>query len=234
MTIAENVAAVRENIARAAAACGADAGAIRLVAASKMNPAEKVREAIAAGVDACGENRVQEMVEKRVLGAYEGAPLHFIGHLQRNKVNQTVGAADLIESCGSEELLRMISARAQRLGIVQDVLIQVNIGREEQKSGIAPEQLGEILGLAAEEKGVRVRGLMTVPPIEEKPGGNAFYFDGMYKLFVDMAAKKYDNVIMEFLSMGMSADYPEAIAAGANMVRVGTAIFGARNYNTNI
>lgn len=231
MSIADNVKAVREQIYEAAIRCGANPLSVRLVAASKMNDAARVREAIAAGVDACGENRVQEMIEKRVLGAYEGAPLHFIGHLQRNKVKQVVGAVQLIESCSSGELARLISERATALGIVQDVLIEVNIGKEESKSGVEPEGLPQLLEEMAQLQGIKVCGLMAIPPVPETGGSSAPYFEAMYKLFVDMRAKKYDNTDMNILSMGMSADYSVAIAAGANMVRVGTAIFGRRNYN---
>lgn len=230
MTIAENIARIRENIEEAAAVHGAAGKDIFLVAASKMNDAETVRKAVEAGVDACGENRVQEMIEKRILGAYEGAPLHFIGHLQRNKVKQVVGAADLIQSVDSVELIRLISARAGQLSIVQDILLEINIGGEESKSGISAAELDELIDSAEQAENIRVRGLMTIPPVEEKPGGNIPYFETMYKLFVDIKAKKYNNITMDFLSMGMSADYKEAIAAGANMVRIGTAIFGRRNY----
>lgn len=230
MSVAENIEAVRKNIAEAALRCGRRPEEIILVAATKTQTAETVREAIEAGIDACGENRVQELVEKRALGAYEGKPLHFIGHLQRNKVKQVVGAAALIESVDSEELLRLISARAGALGICQDVLLEINIGAEESKSGIEPERLEELIACAASLEHIKVRGLMAVPPVQQYKGENIPYFNKMYKLFVDMRAKKYDNVSMEFLSMGMTKDYTEAIECGANMVRVGTAIFGERKY----
>lgn len=225
MGIAENVAAVR---ARIEAAAGGRR--VLLVAASKMNGADRVREAVAAGVDACGENRVQELVEKRAAGAYEGAGLHFIGHLQRNKVKYLVGSVGLIESVDSVELLGDISARAQRLGVVQDVLLEVNIAGELSKSGVSPERLPELLDSAAAQEGLRVRGLMAIPPISVIPGASRPYFARMYELFVDIGGKKYDNTSMDFLSMGMSGDFEDAIAEGANMVRVGSAIFGARDY----
>ncbi len=230
MTIADNVKAVRERIAEAAQRAGRPPDEIRLVAASKMNPAERVREAIAAGVDAVGENKVQELVEKNALNAYVGAPLHFIGHLQTNKVKNVVGVCDLIESVGSERLVKEIGKRAEQLGICQDILLQVNIGREQSKSGAEPEALGALLDLADGTASVAVRGLMAIPPIGASEKENRYYFDEMYKLFVDIRAKKYDNIFMNFLSMGMSGSYPEAIEAGANMVRVGTAVFGRRHY----
>ena len=230
MSIAENVARVRAEIDRAALAAGRDPKEILLVAATKMNNADRVREAIAAGVDICGENRVQEMLEKNAQGAYVGAPLHFIGHLQKNKIRQVVGLAELIHGVDSLALLEAISAYAEKHGLRQDVLLEVNIGAEESKSGFAPEEIPAALARAAELSGIRVRGLMAIPPICAFPEENRPFFLQMEKLFVDNGRKKYDNVSMDFLSMGMSGDYAEAVACGANMVRVGTAIFGARDY----
>ncbi len=229
--IGENICAVREKIAAAAIKSGRSPGDISLVAATKMNDASRIRLAIEAGVDACGENRVQEMLEKNGQGAYEGAPLHFIGTLQKNKVRQVVGLCSLIQSVDSEALLSLIGKRASALGITQDVLIEVNVGGEQSKSGTAVEGVYRILERAASTEGVRVLGLMTVPPLVTKTGSNAEFFDILCNLFVDIRAKKYDNVSMRILSMGMSDDYEEAILHGANMVRVGTAIFGARSYN---
>ena len=225
MSIRENIEKIRAELAAAA-----PGRKIYLVAATKMNGADAVREAVSAGVDACGENRVQELLEKDALGAYAGAPKHFIGHLQTNKVNKVVGRVDLIQSVDSEELLRLIDRRAAALGTVQDVLIEISIAGEAQKSGIAPEELPRLLDFASGCGHVRVRGLMCVPPVEEKTGENQAYFAHMRQLFVDNGGKKYDNVSMDFLSMGMTADYLEAVSAGANMVRVGTGIFGARDY----
>ena len=230
MTIAENVAVVRQHIAEAAARAGRSASEILLVAASKTNGADRVREAIAAGVDACGENRVQEMLEKAALGAYEGAPLHFIGHLQKNKVKYVVGLADLIHSVDSVELLRQIDRTAGAKALVQDVLLEINIGAEPSKSGFAPEELGAALAAAGALRSVRIRGLMAIPPICASGEENSQYFVRMRQLFIDNCEKKYDNVCMDFMSMGMSGDYETAIAYGANIVRVGTAIFGERHY----
>ena len=230
-SITENVARVRAEIAAAALAAGREPQEILLVAATKMNDADRVREAIAAGVDICGENRVQEMLEKQAQGAYEGAPLHFIGHLQKNKVKQVVGLAALIHGVDSLALLEVISREAEKKGLRQDVLLEVNIGAEASKSGFAPEEIPAALEAAAAFGGIFVRGLMAIPPICRSPDENRPFFLAMRKLFVDNGRKKYDNVSMDFLSMGMSGDYPAAIACGANMVRVGTAIFGARNYN---
>jgi len=231
VSIAEAVAAVRANIRAAAVAAGRDPSEILLAAASKMNDADRVRQAIAAGVDICGENRVQEMLEKNRQGAYTGVPLHFIGHLQKNKVKQVVGLAQLIQSVDSRELLELIARTASARGITQDVLLEINIGQEASKSGFQPEEVPSVLEFASSLAGLRVRGLMAIPPICVFPEENRPFFCRMQKLFVDNGEKKYDNVSMDFLSMGMSADYPEAIACGANLVRVGTAIFGERDYS---
>ena len=230
MSIAENVAAVKENIAAAALRCGRSPDEIKLVAATKMNDAGRVRQAIAAGVDICGENRVQELQEKYALGAYEGCPLHFIGHLQKNKVKYIVGKVGLIHSVDSVALASEINKRAAALGIVQDILLEVNIGAEPAKSGFAPGELSCALDAMAGFGSIRVLGLMAIPPICERSEENRVYFRRMKQLFIDIGQKKYDNVLMQLLSMGMSADYEVAVEEGANLVRVGTGIFGARNY----
>lgn len=230
MSIAENVARVREAMAEAAIAAGRRPEEIALCAATKLNGADAVRQAIAAGVDACGENRVQELLEKLPQGAYAGAPLHFIGHLQKNKAKQIVGCVDLIESVDSPELLALISRLAAARGLRQDILLEVNIGGEAAKSGCAPEALPELAAQCAALPGVRLRGLMAIPPAADAPGANRRYFEKMSQLYVDIKAKKYDNSVIDCLSMGMSGDFPDAIAAGATIVRVGTAIFGARAY----
>ena len=227
INIEDNVARIRERMDRAAGG-----RPVTLVAATKMNDAQAVRRAIAAGVDACGENRVQEMMEKLGQDAYAGAPLHFIGSLQKNKVKFVVGNCDLIHSVNSVELLEAIARKAAALDIVQDVLLEVNIAAEASKTGFLPEYLPQLLESAGNFSSVRVRGLMAIPPIAEKPGENRRYFAQMRELFIDIGAKKYDNVSMDFLSMGMSEDFEDAIAEGSNMIRVGSAIFGPRNYGT--
>jgi len=226
--IADNVKRVRDTVSEAAARSGRESGDITLVAAAKTQPIDKIRQAITAEVDAIGENRVQELFDKHTRGAYKGAPLHFIGHLQSNKAARIVGVCDLIESVGSLSLVSLIGKRADSLGIVQKILIEINIGREPQKSGILPEQTEETLELASHFNGINVLGLMTIPPNNEEIEKNCYYFDAMLKLFVDISEKKYDNVSMQFLSMGMSDSYVEAIVAGSNMIRIGTAIFGER------
>ena len=230
MSITENVAAIKANISAAALACGRDPGEIQLCAATKMNGPEAVREAIAAGVDCCGENRVQELTAKLAENAYDGAPVHFIGHLQTNKVRQVVGKVDLIQSVDSPRLLAAIDAEAAKQGIVQDILLEVNIGREESKSGFMEEEIPSILSKTADFPNIRVRGLMAIPPISQNSGDNRKFFQKMLQLSVDITAKKYDNVSVDVLSMGMSDDYVDAVMCGSTMIRVGTAIFGARDY----
>ncbi|MBQ1620548.1 MAG: YggS family pyridoxal phosphate-dependent enzyme [Oscillospiraceae bacterium] len=229
MSIAENIAVVRENIARAAREAGREPSEITLVGASKMNDAAACREAIAAGIDALGENRVQEMTQKLGENAYDGAPLHFIGHLQRNKVKAVVGKVALIESVGSYELLSDINKQAEKLGIVQDILLEVNIGAEEAKSGFLADTVAEAAAQAKELPNVHLRGLMCIPPVAEEKHGSVPYFEKVSALFVDINKKLYDNKL-DILSMGMSGDYEDAVRCGATMVRVGTAIFGARHY----
>ena len=229
MSIQENIADIRARIDRAARSTGRTGADITLVGASKMNDAAACQEAIAAGIDVLGENRVQEMTEKLAQNAYDGAPLHFIGHLQRNKVKQVVGKVALIQSVGSVELLREIEKAAAKLALRQDILLEINIGGEEAKSGFAPEALCDAAALARELPHVRVRGVMAIPPIEREPDGNVPYFRKLHALFVDINEKMYDNEL-EYISMGMSDDFESAIRCGSNMVRVGTAIFGARNY----
>ena len=230
MTITEHIAAVRREMAEAARESGRSERDIFLVGASKMNDAAACQEAIAAGIDALGENRVQEMTAKLAEDAYRGAPLHFIGHLQRNKVKQVVGKAALIQSIGSPELLAEVDRQAEKLGIVQDILLEVNIGGEEAKSGFAPEDLPQAARYAKTLPHVQVLGLRTIPPVEMEAHGNQPFFARMKALYVDINENIYDNKF-KYLSMGMSGDFAEAIEAGSNMVRVGTAIFGARNYS---
>lgn len=229
MSIAENIARIRENIAAAAREAGRDPGEILLVGASKMNGAAACREAIAAGIDALGENRVQEMTAKLQENAYAGAPLHFIGHLQRNKVKQVVGKADLIQSVGSLELLDEIEKTAARLGMTQDVLLEVNIGQETAKSGFFPAQVLAGAEAALSREHIRVLGLMAIPPAEADRETNLRYFDKIRAIFIDMDEKVFHNKL-QHLSMGMSGDYADAIRAGATMVRIGTAVFGSRHY----
>lgn len=220
---------IEENLKRILSEIGPD---VTLVAATKMNDTTRVQEAIAAGLKVCGENRVQEMLEKNAQGAYKGADLQFIGHLQKNKVKNVVGLCSLIQSVDSLELLQAIDHQAQKLDIVQDVLLEINIGHEEAKSGFNPGEIYEVIGKSSVFSHVYVKGLMAVPPACTNPVENDPYFAQMHQIFVDISRQKYDNVSMAFLSMGMTSDYLEAIKYGANMVRVGSGIFGPRHYDS--
>ena len=230
MSIAENVASIRSAMAQAAREAGRDPGEVKLCAATKMNDADAVRQAIAAGVDLCGENRVQELTEKLRQNAYQGASIHFIGHLQTNKVRQVGGKVDLIQSVGSEHLLSAIDREARKQGIRQDILLEVNIGSEESKTGFAAGDILPLIDKIDSFPNICVRGLMAIPPISQNPGDNLKFFLKMRQIYVDIRAKKNDNVSVDCLSMGMSGDFADAIRAGSTMIRVGTAIFGARSY----
>ena len=230
MSIAENVAAIRQELEKAALAAGRDPKEIQLCAATKMNDAEAVRQAIAAGVDCCGENRVQELTQKLAQNAYDGVPVHFIGHLQTNKVKQVVGKVALIQSVDSLRLLSAIDAEARKQGIIQDILLEINVGQEESKSGFREEEILPLLEKIGDFSNVCVKGLMAIPPISQNSGDNLKYFQKISHLSVDIKAKKYDNVTVKCLSMGMSGDYQDAIRCGSTMIRIGTAIFGARDY----
>ena len=230
MSIAQNVASIRAQMEKAAREAGRDPSEIKLCAATKMNDAQAVREAIAAGVDCCGENRVQELTEKLKENAYDGAPVHFIGHLQTNKVKQVVGRVDLIQSVDSLHLLKAIDSEARKQNLIQNILLEVNVGEEESKSGFMLEEIPELLENIGAYPNICVNGLMAIPPISQKNGDNLKYFQKIFHLSVDIEAKKYDNVKVDCLSMGMSNDFADAIYSGSTMIRVGTAIFGPRNY----
>ena len=226
--IRRNVEAVQEQIGRAAAEAGRDPSEIRLMAVTKTQSAARVNEAIAAGVTLLGENRAQELLEKYDGYDRAGCGSHFIGHLQSNKVRSIVDKVSMIESVDRLSLAQEISRCAQLHGLVMPVLIEVNIGREQSKSGVLPEALPELLGKVSLLPGLSVRGLMAIPPNIEDTVQKEGYFEQMYRHFIDMKAKKLDNVSMTILSMGMSHDYPLAIRHGSNVVRIGRALFGER------
>ena len=230
MSIAENIARIREQMKAAALAAGRNPKQILLCAATKMNDADAVRAAIAGGVDVCGENRVQELTQKLSEHAYDGAPVHFIGHLQTNKVKQVVGKVDLIQSVDSLRLLEAIQKEAARQGIRQDILLEVNIGQEESKSGFSAHEIPALVEQFSSFPNIRLRGLMAIPPISQNSGDNRKFFQKMCNLSVDITTKNVDNICVDILSMGMSDDFADAIACGSTMVRIGTAIFGQRHY----
>ncbi len=225
-----NYRTICENIARAAESIGKTADDIIFLAATKTVDAPTINHAISLGLRYIGENRVQELLSKYDDYDLERASLQFIGHLQTNKVRAIVGKVDLIQSVDSVKLAKEISRCSEKLGISTDILLEVNIGREENKSGVLPEALDELLGEIREIPAIHVRGLMAIPPICENEQENSKFFDNMRNIFLDIRSKNIDNISMDILSMGMSDDYEEAIRCGANMVRVGSALFGARNY----
>ncbi len=229
MPIKENIAAVRARIDAAARRAGREPAEITLVAATKVQTSQTIRQAIAAGITVCGENRVQEMCAHLEDNAYAGASLHFIGHLQTNKVRQVVGRVDLLESVGSLKLLEAVERQAAKLELVQDLLLEVNIGGELSKSGVSAQQLPALVEQCMRFEHVRLRGLMAIPPVSATPRGNREFFAKMYQLYVDIRTALGDNGRgVDCLSMGMSGDFEDAIQEGATLVRVGTALFGPR------
>ena len=227
--VEENWKAVSESVRQAAVRAGRDPADVSLMAVTKTVEPALINHAIAQGAMLIGENKVQEFLGKKpaLTGTYAA---HLIGHLQTNKVRQIVGEVDVIESVDSVRLAREIGKTSEKKGIVSRVLLEVNIGRDPDKFGILPEALEETVCEIAEIPGIQVHGLMTVPPFDSNEENTRRFFSNMHQLFIDIAEKKIHNIVMRTLSMGMSGDYPLAIAEGATLVRVGTAIFGGRNY----
>ena len=203
-------------------------GEVILLAATKTVAPEIINEAIHLGITHIGENRVQEFLSKND-EVTENVTRHFIGHLQTNKAKDIVGKVSMIESVHSLKLAREIGKCSEKLGITTDVLVEINIGGEESKSGFSPDEIEAAVNEMSTIRGIRIRGLMCIPPICEERLKVREYFNRMHKLFIDIGLKKRDNVTMEFLSMGMSSDFEDAIECGSNLVRVGTALFGKRN-----
>ena len=226
--IRENLEAVRLKIQKAAKEAGVDPRDITLIAVTKTHSASIINEAITAGVCEIGENKVQEVIEKYPY--VDPVKWHLIGHLQTNKVKHIVDKVSLIHSVDSEKLLDEIEKQSKLKNIVSNVLIQINISGEESKFGIKPSETERLLEYCEHLENVKVRGLMTVAPKFYEEFTNAKHFENIRRIFVDIQGKKYDNSSMEYLSMGMSQDFEEAIRAGSNMVRIGSAIFGQRDY----
>lgn len=225
-----NLKTIREDIARAAALSGRSEQDIDFMAVTKTVDEQFINHAIACGVTLIGENKVQEMLRKQPNLHLDGVQKNLIGHLQSNKAGQIVGAVDMIESVDSVKIGREIGKQSVKKGITTDVLIEVNIGREESKTGFLPETVEESIAELSEVAGLRICGLMTIPPICEKTTELCKFFTNIYNMYVDIGAKKLDNVSMHILSMGMSGDYAEAIRFGSNHIRVGSKIFGPRIY----
>ena len=224
-----NYQGVLKRLKSAAEKSGRDISEITLLAATKTVDADTINYAIEKGITHIGENRVQELISKH--GLLRPAHSHFIGHLQTNKVKDIIDKVEMIESVDSIRLANEISKQAQKRGIIMDVLLEINIGGEESKSGFAPEDAEKAVGEVAKLDGIRVKGLMTIPPATDLPEESRKYFREMYKLFIDIRGKNIDNSNMSVLSMGMSNDFDIAVEEGANLVRVGTSLFGRRIYN---
>ena len=231
--VEENLRAIRFRIAEAAERSGRNVDDIVLMAVTKTVPVELINHALSLGVDYMGENRVQELNAKYDSLRREGKHIHLIGHLQTNKVRQIVGKVEMIQSVDSVRVAQAIAARSRELGLATDVLVEVNIGNEASKSGVAPEAAYELICQISEFDGINVQGLMAIPPANCEIVQTIKFFDEIYKLFIDIGSKNPHNssYTMKHLSMGMSSDYAEAILHGSTMVRVGTALFGRRNYS---
>lgn len=228
--IQENIKLVEENIKKACEKVGRDVNEVTLIAVSKTKPYTAIEEALPTGVKDYGENKVQELCDK-----YEILPKdikwHMIGHLQRNKVKYLVGKASLIHSVDSIRLAEQIEKEYAKADEIANILIEVNMAQEESKFGITSQETEELIREIAKLPHVRIQGLMTIAPFTDNPETNRVYFKNMKKLSVDINNKNIDNVSMNILSMGMTGDYQVAVEEGATMVRVGTGIFGERNYN---
>lgn len=231
--MSSNIASVLKNIDAACKKAGRDKSSVKLIAVSKMNPAEAVVSAYNAGLSVFGENKVQELTEKQdALNELNNRlEWHLIGHLQTNKVKYVIGRVAMIHSVDSEKLAEEINRISEKKGCITDILIEVNIADEESKFGITADNCEEIVRKIAVLKNIRIKGLMCIAPQTECPEDNRKYFIKLRELSVDIDSKNIDNVSMCELSMGMTGDYCVAIEEGATMVRVGTGIFGKRNYN---
>ena len=228
--VAQNVRAIMQQVRDTALQAGRDPSEVQVMAVTKTVDPVLVNAAIGAGITLLGENKAQELCAKYDSYHKDGVQIHFIGHLQTNKVRQIVDKVSMVESVDSIKLAREIDRHCAAIGKVMDVLLEVNIGREDNKTGIFPELLPALLEEAGKLERIRVRGLMTIPPVCETEEEVLQYFSQMRQLFIDIKQKKYDNISMEILSMGMSADYLAAVRCGSNIVRIGTAMFGQRNY----
>ncbi|MGI6279537.1 MAG: YggS family pyridoxal phosphate-dependent enzyme [Acutalibacteraceae bacterium] len=224
-----NFHAVCERLEKALAACGKKREDIILLAATKTVDAETINYALSKGIEYIGENKVQELLAK--FDGINPCHRHFIGHLQTNKVKDIINRVEMIQSVDSIKLAREISKQAGKNGKTMDVLIEINIGGEESKWGFPPEQAEEAVAEVAALPNINVKGLMTIPPICESGEEARKYFRKMNKLFIDIKSKKIDNSSMDILSMGMSDDFDIAVEEGANLIRLGTALFGQRVYN---
>lgn len=230
IVVLENLKVIRDKVAAAAEKSGRKAEDVRIMAVTKTVAPELVNVAINNGINLLGENRVQEYLDKR--DSYvPNTETHFIGHLQTNKVKYIIDKVSMIQSVDSVKLAKEISKNALKNGITMDVLVEINIGDEVSKSGIEAAGAEDLVREIAELEAIRVKGIMSIPPICEKKEQSLNYFSRLKQIFVDIGDKNIDNVYMEYLSMGMSQDFEAAIEMGANIVRIGSALFGQRQYN---
>lgn len=228
--VEENYKRVLDRVNEAAVKAGRSTDDVSLMAVTKTVESPYINRAIELGANLIGENRVQEYLGKKDELHLDGVEKHLIGRLQTNKVKYIVGEVDMIESVDSLKLAQEISKQSVKRGVVTPVLVEVNIGKEESKSGIFIEQLHDLLCEIASLEAVKVKGLMTIPPICDSESEVRKYFEAMHQSFIDIKDEKIDNIDMEILSMGMSGDFEAAVSEGSNIVRVGSAIFGARHY----
>ncbi|QPJ66538.1 MAG: YggS family pyridoxal phosphate-dependent enzyme [Candidatus Nitrohelix vancouverensis] len=226
--ISEQLRLIKQQIADAAKASGRDPAEVRLVSVSKQIAVDKIREALAAGADLLGENKIQEARDKIAELGRDCAQWHFIGHLQKNKVKYLFDLFHMVHSVDSLELARAISDKAVQRNTLMPILLQVNVSGELSKFGMAPEELPKVLEAVAEFKGIQVKGLMTIPPAAPDPEASRPYFARLRELR-DKYATIADTISLTELSMGMTNDFAVAVEEGATLVRVGTAIFGERN-----
>ncbi|MCI8649223.1 MAG: YggS family pyridoxal phosphate-dependent enzyme [Anaerotruncus sp.] len=228
--IAQTIAQVREQIAAACRQSGRDVSEVQLMAVTKTVEAARVNAAIAAGVRLLGENKAQELCAKYEQYDKDEVDIHFIGHLQTNKVRQIIDKVCMIQSLDRLSLAQEIQNQCERLNRQMECLVEVNIGSEFTKSGVAPEMLENFLLSVRSFDRLKIRGIMAIPPICDTEIENERNFERMHQLFVDISSKNIDNISMDFLSMGMSGDYLLAIKHGSNLVRLGTILFGHRVY----
>ena len=228
--MAAAVAEIRRRMEAAAREAGRDPAGVQLCAACKTHTPATIAPSAQLPIDLFGEHHVQELCANFDAGAYCSKPVHFIGHLQTNKIKKVLGKASLIQSVDSAHLLAALEKEAAKLDITQDILLEVNIGGEASKTGVSPDELWALLDTAAAQPHLRVKGLMAIPPVNDDDAENRALLRQVYKLFVQAGERGYENVRMETLSMGMSGDFETAIREGATLVRIGTAIYGARDY----
>ncbi len=230
LTIQENLDIIKNNVAKARSSSGRENDVI-ILGATKMNSADRINAAISHGLKYMGENRVQELLEKYDAIDRDNVTIHFIGHLQTNKVKYIIDKVDMIQSLDSLSLAREIDKQAKKHNLVMKVLVEVNICAEESKGGVLPEELEEFLEKVSSFENIKVKGLMSIPPVMTDADTQREIFRKIMKIYVDISEKNIDNIDMQILSMGMSDDYELAIEEGSNMIRVGSSLFGKRNYS---